>query len=70
MQPKRKYFKISNEETAQMASLLVMIDNETRIFGRISYSGLKAYAKGYGIKPKELETILQKMKDLKLIVET
>jgi hypothetical protein len=56
------------KDVERLAVLLQQIAWETRHYGSVSLSGVKAYARGYGIKPKELDEILVKMHELKLIV--
>jgi hypothetical protein len=60
-----------DRKTGRMVDLLHQIDWENQVFGYCSFTNFKAYARGYGIKPKELEALYLRMQELKLItVET
>jgi hypothetical protein len=63
----RKWIKVANEDAKAIADLLKQIAWETQTYGGLSYSALRAYAKGYKLKPRKLENLIQQMLDMKLI---
>jgi hypothetical protein len=63
-----RWIKVANDDTETLIELLWNMVWETRAHGGLTYRSLRAYAKGYRIKPKKLQELYQKMLDMKLII--